>query len=68
MTPFAVSALNLIGTGLEFSASENTGIFTFTDAKPMRQVGIRVDGDTLQFFPERSSAHKELMKMLGIPS
>ena len=66
MTPFAIDKLQLDGTGLEFSTSETTGIFTFSGTEPLRQVGVHVTNGELQFFPERSSSHKALMKILGV--
>lgn len=55
--------------GLEFSHNGNLGNFTIKgDGETIhdRFVGVRAEGDNLQFFPERSAGQREILKMLGL--
>lgn len=65
----AVSALAATaGVTIEHVEGSNVAWLTIpkTAATPSTSVDVRVDGENLKFFPERSSGQRQLLTRLGI--
>lgn len=66
----AVDTERFEAAGLGYAAEGALATFTlpanpeFPD-KPRQTVSVRLEGDRLLFFPDRSSSHKAVLRLLG---
>lgn len=69
MISVAIDPARFAASGLSYApATATTVSFTFPPVageKPL-SVSVAVSGGNLQFFPERSSLHREVLKALGL--